>query len=60
MPLADYIRETMELLKNPPPSGEILVKRVQPQRFAEREGKYDELYAQRNEQAMKRAAAAKH
>ncbi len=56
MPLADYLTETVELLKNPPPNGEILVKRVYPQRFSEREGKYDELYAQRNEQAMQRAA----
>ena len=59
MPLTDFINETMELLKNPPPSGEILVKRVYAQRFAEREGKYDELYAQRNEQAMQRAANMK-
>ena len=57
MPLVDFIKETMELLKNPPPSGELLVKRVYPQRFAEREGRYDELFAQRNEQAMKRAAS---
>ena len=59
MPLTDFIHETMELLKNPPPSGEILVKRAYSQRFAEREGKYDELYAQRNDQAMQRAASAK-
>ena len=59
MPLGEYIEETMELLRTPPPSGEILVKRVYPQRFAEREGKYDELYAQRNEQAMQRAARLK-
>ena len=58
MPLGEYIEETMELLRTPP-SGEILVKRVYPQRFAEREGKYDELYAQRNEQAMQRAARLK-
>ncbi len=56
MPLADFIQETLELLKSPPSSGEILVRRVHPQRLAEREGKYDELYALRNEQAMQRAA----
>jgi len=59
MPLAEFIHETMELLKDPPPSGEIMVKRVYSQRFAEREGKYDELYAQRNDQAMQRAASAR-
>jgi uncharacterized oxidoreductase len=57
MPLGEFLQETMELLKNPPVSGEILVKRVHPQRFAEHEGKYDELYAQRNEMARQRAAA---
>lgn len=56
MPLADFIHETMELLRSPSPNGEILVKRVHPQRLAEREGKYDELYALRNEQAKQRAA----
>lgn len=59
MPLADFIDETMQLLKSPPDSGEILVERVYPQRLAEREGKYDELYTTRNEQAMRRAANAK-
>ncbi len=59
MPLNEFINEAVHLLKNPPPNGEILVKRVYPQRFAEREGKYDELYAQRNDQAMQQAAKAK-
>ena len=59
MPLPEYLRETMELLKNPPPSGEILVRRVHAQRFAEREGKYDELYAQRNGGAIQLLAARK-
>lgn len=59
MPLDDFIQETMDLLKSPPPGGEILVKRVYPQRLAEREGKYDEFYAQRNEQASQRAASIK-
>jgi uncharacterized oxidoreductase len=55
MPLADYISETMELLKNPPPSGEILVERVRSRRFAERDGTYDKFYEEWNEYAAKRA-----
>lgn len=54
MPLADYIQETMALLAHPPASGEILVGRVLSRRTAEREGKYDEQYAQWNEYAAKR------
>ncbi len=57
MPLTDYLEETLELLRNPPPSGEILVQRVHAARFAESEGKYDQLYAERNKQAAQRAAA---
>lgn len=38
MPLADYIAETFSLLANPPESGEILVQRVHPLRFAEQTG----------------------
>jgi uncharacterized oxidoreductase len=56
MPLADYIAETMGLLRNPPPSGEVLVERVRPRRFAESDGKYDQLYAEWNEYAAKRVA----
>lgn len=56
MPLAEYIRETMALLRNPPPSGEILVERVLPSRWAERDGKYADFYGQLNEYAAKRAA----
>lgn len=48
MPLADYISETMNLLTHPPESGEILVERVKPLRFAERNGKYEEIYRSRN------------
>ena len=36
MPLADYISETVALLDNPPASGEILVERVLPLRWAEK------------------------
>ena len=55
MPLAEYISETMALLRNPPPSGEILVERVRSRRFAERNGEYDQAYAHWNEYAAKRA-----
>ena len=44
MPLADYIEETLTLLKNPPPSGEILVERVKPLRFAEMNGNYEGIF----------------
>lgn len=52
--LADFVNETMALLKNPPPSGEILVQRILSRRFAERDGKYDEFYTQWNDYAAKR------
>ena len=45
MPLPEYIAETMAQIKNPPPSGEILVERVKPLRFAERNGNFDEMFA---------------
>ncbi len=54
MPLADLISETMGLLRNPPPSGAILVQRVLSRRFAERDGKYEEFYKQWNDYAAKR------
>lgn len=49
MPLEEYISETMDLLKNPQPSGEILVERVKFLRFAERNGTYDEVFRTRNQ-----------
>lgn len=55
MPLADYISETIALIKNPPPSGEILVERVLSRRFAEQDGKYNQFYEQWNDYAAKRA-----
>jgi uncharacterized oxidoreductase len=55
MPLSDYIKETMALLKNPPVSGEILVERVRTRRFAERDGSYDRFYEEWNDYAAKRA-----
>jgi uncharacterized oxidoreductase len=54
MPLPEYISETMALLKNPPPGGEILVERVRSRRLAEQNGNYDTFYAQWNEYAAKR------
>ena len=44
MPLAEYIEETMALLENPPASGEILVQRVHPLRYAETNGNYDQVF----------------
>lgn len=44
MPLADYISETLALLKNPPPSGEILVERVKALRYAEKNGNYEQVF----------------
>lgn len=44
MPLADYIAETFELLANPPVSGEILVQRVHPLRFAEQSGNGEKVF----------------
>ena len=49
MPLADFIAETMGLLMDPPPSGEILVKRVLPLRFAEKNGQHDKIFAGMNQ-----------
>lgn len=56
MPLADYINETMALLKSPPPSGEILVDRVRSRRFAEQNGNYDQFYEEWNDYAARRLA----
>lgn len=48
MPLADYITETMHLLNNPPVNGELLVERVKPLRFAEKNGNYDQTITMLN------------
>jgi uncharacterized oxidoreductase len=49
MPLDDYIAEVMERLETGDhPAGEILVERVKPLRWAERNGAYDQLYAMLN------------
>lgn len=44
MPLDEYIAETMSLLETQPEAEEIIVERVRPLRFAERDGRYDEAY----------------
>lgn len=50
MPLDEYLRETIALLQaGNLPAGEVLVKRVHPQRHAERENRYDEFYKHRND-----------
>jgi len=49
MPLADYIAEVMELLGGADPaSDEILVERVKLLRWAEKSGKYEQIFAANN------------
>ncbi|MAY63214.1 MAG: oxidoreductase [Rhizobiales bacterium] len=48
MPLADYISETISLLETKPDAAEILVGRVEPLRWAERNGNYAEIFANMN------------
>lgn len=50
MPLADFISETVAIIDAPPPSGEILVQRVEPLRWAERNGNYDQIFGTLNGQ----------
>jgi uncharacterized oxidoreductase len=45
MPLKEFIAEVMEIFKNEPTPGEILVERVKHLRNAEREGRYDATFA---------------
>lgn len=58
MPLADFIAETMDILKNEPNVREINVQRVHALRFAAEAGqaKYDELFKEMNDRVT---AAAK-
>jgi uncharacterized oxidoreductase len=44
MPLDEYISETMALLQSQPEAEEIIVERVRGFRFAERDGRYDDIY----------------
>jgi uncharacterized oxidoreductase len=50
MPLAEYITEVMGILKSSPEQTEILVERVKPLRFAERNGGYDAFFKNFNDQ----------
>jgi uncharacterized oxidoreductase len=51
MPLADYLNETIEILKTQPNVTEVLVERVKPLRFAEQNGpeKYAAFFQQFND-----------
>ena len=49
MPLDAFIAEVMTILETKPDATEILVERVKPQRFAELNGDYDQLFKTRNE-----------
>ncbi|MGB6192587.1 MAG: SDR family oxidoreductase [Terracidiphilus sp.] len=55
MPLADFISETMTILKQQPTPPEICVERVKPLRFAARDGQYDGIF-----QGMNAALADVH
>jgi uncharacterized oxidoreductase len=43
MPLDEYLDETVRLLESQPDAREILVERVEPLRFSERDGRRDDL-----------------
>lgn len=49
MPLAEYIAETMSILKNSPDAAEIVVERAKAMRFAERDGIYDAFFTNLNQ-----------
>ncbi|SDJ20234.1 Short-chain dehydrogenase involved in D-alanine esterification of teichoic acids [Nonomuraea maritima] len=49
LPLDDYVTEAMQLLSQDPTPDEILVERVLMHRWAERDGTYDDLVAQRSQ-----------
>ncbi len=49
MPLADFIAETMNILRTSPDATEIQVERVKPLRFAEASGGYDDFYKMFND-----------
>ena len=48
LPLEDFADEVMQLFQQVPTPAEILVERVRPLRFAERDGTFDERFAQMN------------
>lgn len=45
LPLENFLDEVMGILETQPEVAEVLVQRVQWQRYAEREGRYDEVFA---------------
>ena len=49
MPLKEFITEVMNLLRDNPEAGEILVERVKPLRFAEATGNFDTMFKGLNE-----------
>jgi len=51
MPLADFIAETMNILKSSPDAREICVERVKPLRFAEINGGYDAFFKTFNDRS---------
>src|SRR5665213_3187735 len=58
MPLADFIAETVQILKDSPEATEVLVERVKPQRLAETGGGYDAFFKKFND-AMTAARAGR-
>jgi uncharacterized oxidoreductase len=60
MPLAEFITETMNILKNSPDVTEICVERVKAQRLAERNGEYDTFFRNFNDAVAAAANAAAH
>ena len=52
MPLNDFIDEVMQLLTDDPGNEEVLVDRVKPFRFAERDRTFEKLFRQFNEQLV--------
>jgi uncharacterized oxidoreductase len=49
MPLADYVAEVLRMLGEPIPAyGEILARRAEALRWAERNGEYERVFAARN------------
>ena len=50
MPLDAFIAEVMQLLENEPETGEVIVERCKPLRFAERDGRFGDVFAALNGQ----------
>jgi uncharacterized oxidoreductase len=49
MPLDEFIKETMQILKKQPDATEICVERVKQLRFAERSGQYEAFFTSFND-----------